>query len=53
MKGLRSDRTTPLQMTSSEMLILVPTLTFFVGTDPVGGGGGGTAIYGLYRYVPL
>ena len=39
MKGLRSDRTTPPQMTSSEMLILVPTLTFFVGTDPVGGGG--------------
>ena len=49
-KGLRSDRTTPLQMTSSETLILVPTLTFFVGTDP---GGGGTAIYGLYRYVLL
>ena len=52
MKGLRGDRTTPLQMTSSEMFILVPTLTFFVGTDP-GEGGGGTAIYGLYRYVLL
>ena len=51
MKGLRGDRTTPLQMTSSEMFILVPTLTFFVGTDP--GEGGGTAIYGLYRYVLL
>ena len=51
MKGLRSDRTTPLQMTFSEMLILVPTLTFVVETDP--GRGRGTAIYGLYRYVPL
>ena len=38
MKGLRSDRTTPLQMTFSEMLILVPTLTFVVETDPGGGG---------------
>ena len=38
MKGLRSDRTTPPQMTFSEMLILVPTLTFVVETDPGGGG---------------
>ena len=30
-KGLRGDRTTPLQMTSSEMLILVPTLNTFCG----------------------